>query len=198
MSAVLEPRYTLEQYVAREAVAEFKSEFYRGQIFAMAGGTPRHNTVSGNIFARLHERLRGTGCRPYNSDQRIRIPANGLSTYPDVSIVCGEPQLDSLDRIAITNPIVIFEVLSEKTESYDRGRKADMYRQLPSLREYILVCQDEPQVERFVRQDDDSWLLTIFKGLEAVLELRSPGCRLPLAEIYEDIAFGPEGEPIAG
>lgn len=192
MSAVLEPRYTIEEYLAREQVAPYKSEFYRGQIFAMSGGTPRHNKVSGNIFGTLWGRLRGSSCSPYNSDQRIRIPSNGLSTYPDVSVVCGELQLDAQDPDAVVNPRVIFEVLSKSTESYDRGKKFDLFRQLDSLREYILVTQDEPQVERFVRQDDGSWNLTVFKGLEALLELPALECELPLREIYEDIKFGPE------
>jgi Uma2 family endonuclease len=192
MSAVQDRRYTVEEYLAREKVAPSKSEFYRGQIFAMSGGTPRHNTIGGNIFASLRGRLRGTPCRPFNSDQRIRIPANGLSTYPDVSVVCGELQLDAQDREAINNPRVIFEVLSKSTESYDRGKKFDLYRQLESLGEYILVAQEEPQVERFVRQEDGSWLLTVFKGLEAVLEISALYCLLPLSEIYEDVTFGPE------
>ncbi len=192
MSAVPQPHYTLEDYLARERVAEYKSEFYCGQIFAMSGGSPRHNTISVNIVASLRGRLRGTGCRPYNSDQRIRIPTVGLSTYPDVSVVCGELQLDSQDREAINNPRVILEVLSPTTESYNRGKKFDFYRELESLQEYILVAQDEPQVERFVRQVDGSWLLTVFKGLAAVLELPALSCVLPLAEIYEDVTFGPE------
>ena len=192
MSAVREPRYSFEEYLAREQAATYKSEFYRGEIFAMSGGSPRHNKVSGNIFGSLWGRLRGTGCSPYNSDQRIRIPANGLSTYPDVSVVCGELQLDSLDHDAVINPRLIFEVLSASTENYNRGKKFDLYRQLDSLQEYILVAQDEPQVERFVRQSDGSWLLTVFKGLEAGLELATLGCALPLSEIYEDVTFGPE------
>jgi Uma2 family endonuclease len=197
MSAVPESHYTIEEYLARERVAPHKSEFYRGQIFAMSGGTPRHNTISVNLLASLRGRLRGTPCRPYNSDQRIRIPANGLSTYPDVSVVCGELQLDAQDRDAIVNPRVMFEVLSKSSESYDRGKKFDLYRQLETLREYILVAQDESQVERFVRQEDGSWLLTVFKGLEVVLELTSLACVLPLSEIYEDVKFGPE-EPLPG
>lgn len=195
MSAVSEPRYTIEEYLARERVASNKSEYYRGEIFAMSGGSPRHNTTGGNIFASLRGRLRGTCCRPYNSDQRIRIPANGLSTYADVSVVCDELQLDSQDRHAIVNPRVIFEVLSKSTESYDRGKKFDLYRQLLSLRQYVLVAQDEPQVERFVRQEDGSWILTVFKGLQAVLDLSTLGCVLPLSEIYEDVTFGAE-EPL--
>ena len=191
MSAVSVSQYTLAEYLAREETAVYKSEFYRGQIFAMSGGTLEHNTVGGNVFTALRIRLRGSPCLPFNSDQRIRIPGNGLVTYPDVSIVCGGPQRDPQSPTAVNNPSVIFEVLSDSTESYDRGKKFDLYRQLESLREYILVAQDEAHVERFVRQADDSWLLTVFKGLDAVLELTTLGCSLPLAEVYEDVTFPP-------
>lgn len=191
MSAVPRPLLTYQEYLARERSASSKSEFYRGQIFAMAGGSVRHNTISGNVFASLRSQLRGTTCRPFNSDQRIRIPANGLATYPDVSVVCGEFDVDAEDVDAITNPVVIFEVLSTTSESYDRGKKFDFYRQLESLREYILISQEEAQVERFVRQDDGSWNLTLFKGLESELKLQSLGS-LALAVIYEDVVFSSE------
>ncbi len=190
MSAVPKPNYTVQEYLIRERAAAGKSEFYRGQIFAMAGGSPRHNTISVNLVASLRGRLRGSPCRPYNSDQRIRIPANSLSTYPDVSIVCGELQIDADDHDAIVNPSVIFQVLSKSSESYDRGKKFDLYRQLESIREFVLVSQDEPQVERFVRQEDGSWVLTVFKELET--ELHTLENVLPLKEIYEDVKFGPE------
>jgi Uma2 family endonuclease len=190
MSAAPVTQYTLAEYLAREETAVYKSEFYRGQIFAMSGGTPRHNTASANILTALRGRLRGTPCRPFNSDQQIRIPANGLMTYPDVSVVRGELQLAPQAPNAIINPRVIFEVLSKSTDSYDRGKKFDLYRQLEFLREYVLIAQDEPHVERFVRQVDDSWLLTVFKGLDAVVELTTLNCALPLAEIYEDVTFG--------
>lgn len=192
MSAVLKPQVTFAEYLAREEIAQFKSEFYRGEIFAMSGGSPRHSQIGGNVYAGLRSQLRGAPCHPYNSDLRIRVPANGLTTYPDVSVVCGELQLDPEDRHAINNPSVIIEVLSKSTASYDRGKKFDLYRGLESLREYILIAQDEPYVERFVRQSDDAWLLTVLKGTAAILELPTLGCQLPLSEIYEDVAFIPE------
>jgi Uma2 family endonuclease len=192
MSAVPKPAYTLDEYLTRERAAEHKSEFYRGEIFAMAGASPRHDTIAGNVFAGLHARLRGSPCRPHTSDLRIRIRTVGLSTYPDVSVICDGVERDGEDRIAAVNPRVIFEVLSASTEQYDRGRKFDFYREIPSLGEYILVSQEFPQVERFVRQEDGSWLLTIFKGTEGELEISSVSCRLPLAEIYEGVVFGPE------
>lgn len=191
MSAVPITLYTLAEYLAREEGAEYKSEFYQGQIFAMSGGSPEHNTASVNILTALRGRLRGLPCRPFNSDQQIRIPPNGLVAYPDVSVVCGELQRDPKAPNAINNPSVVFEVLSDSTENYNRGKKFDLYRQLESLREYILVAQDEAHVERFVRQADDSWLLTVFKGLDAVVELATLGCSLTLAEVYEDVTFPP-------
>jgi Uma2 family endonuclease len=169
MSAVLKHQFTFEEYLAKERVAEGKSEYYRGQIFAMSGGSPRHNTISVNISSSLRGRLRGSPCRPFNSDQRIRIQANGLATYPDVSVVCGEFQVNSVDRDAIVNPRVFFEVLSQSTESYDRGKTFELSRQLDSLEEYVLVSQGEALIERFSRQEYGSWLLTVFKGLNASL-----------------------------
>lgn len=194
MSAVPTPRYTLQEYVAREEVAEYKSEFYRGQIFAMSGGTVRHNTISINFAAALKTRLRGSGCRAFASDQRIRVPSDDFDTYPDASVVCGELEIDEIDRNAITSPRLFVEVLSPSTESYNRGKKFDLYRDAESLREYILVSQDEPHVERFIKQSDGSWNLLVYKGLEAILELPSISCSIPLAEIFEDVVFGPEGD----
>ena len=183
---------TLAEYLERERTAAHKSEFYRGQIFAVEGGSPRHNAVSTNILTGLRPRLRGTPCRPYNSDQRIRIPAIGLITYPDVSVVCGESQFDPPALDAIINPRVIFEVYSVLSERYDRGKKFDHYRQLESLREYVIVAQDEPHVWQFLRQKDDSWLMTVFQKIDAVLNLTTLACTLSLAEIYEDVTFGME------
>jgi Uma2 family endonuclease len=190
-SAHSDPLLALQEYLRREEKAEYKSEFYRGEIFAMWGGSPEHNDVSGNIFAALRGRLRGSSCRPSNSDQRIRIPENGLCTYPDVSIVCGEREYDQLDPQAITNPVVVIEVLSPTTERYDRGKKFELYRELASLREYVLVSVEGPSIEKFTRRDDDTWVLMPLKGMDAELKLESAGIVLPFREIYEDIEFRP-------
>jgi Uma2 family endonuclease len=189
MSAIPESGVTYEQYLSREQTATYKTEYYRGELFAMVGGTPQHNTISGNVFSRLRGKLRGSNCRPFNSDQRIRIADIGLATYPDVSIVCGDLQLDEQDRDAITNPVVLFEVLSKSTERYDRGKKFDLYRHLNSFKEYVLVDQNEPYVESFLRQEDGSWVLNVFKHIDAILPLSSVNCELPLSEIYEDVEF---------
>jgi Uma2 family endonuclease len=189
--AAVQRYFTLAEYLAREAAATFKSEFYRGEIFAMAGGTPEHNIVAVNVLGSLWGMLAGKSCRPFNSDQQIRIRANGLITYPDISIVCGDLQRDPDSSNAINNPSVIVEVLSDSTESYDRGKKFGLYRQLESLREYILIAQDEAHVERYVRQADDTWVLTIYSGLDAQLEVATVNCSLPLNEIYSGVTFPP-------
>ena len=190
MSAIPNLRYTLEEYLAREGVAEEKSEFYRGEIFAMAGGSPRHNRICLNIATALNARLRGAPCQPFGSDQRLRIPANGLSTYPDVSVVCGELQYDEVDLDAIVNPWILVEVLSPSTEDYCRGRKFVLYRQLESLREYVVVSQDEPLIEHHVRQPTGSWLLTTLTGIDATLPLLTIEISLPFTEIYERVDIG--------
>jgi Uma2 family endonuclease len=192
MSAVPVTRFTLAEYLAREEAAASKSEFYGGQVFAMAGGTAQHGEIAVNIVGGLLVRLRGTPCRPYNSDVQVYIPANGLVTYPDAYVVCGGKEFDSQAPNAIINPSVIFEVLSKSTENYDRSQKFQLYSQLDSFREYVLVAQDKPRVERFVRRNDGSWILTNFVGLDAVVELTTLGCSLSLAEIYEGVTFRPD------
>ena len=193
-SAVSNPPVSLQEYLRLEELAEYKSEFYQGEVFAMSGGSPEHNDVAGNVFAQLKNRLRGSGCRPSNSDQRIRIPANGACTYPDVSIVCGERQFDELDPQALNNPVVVIEVLSPTTERYDRGRKFGLYRDLESLREYVLVSVDSPSIEKFTTCDDGTWLMTPLQGLDAALSLESADVTIPFGEIYEDIVFRPHDE----
>jgi len=189
MSAVPQPRFTYQEYLAREDVSEYKNEYYQGEIFAMTGGTPEHSTVGGNVFGCLYGRLQGSGCRPMNSDQRIRIPANGLATYPDISVFCEPPQRDEIDNDAFNNPRVIIEVLSKSTERYDRGAKFARYRELDSLLEYVLISQSEPNVERFARRDDGTWVLTVLQGMDAVLQFESIEAELTLAEIYRDVDF---------
>src|SRR5262245_12741923 len=128
-------RTTLQEYLEWEERSGGKHEFYQGQIFAMAGASPRHNRISTNIVGLLHRLLEGGTCEVFGSDQRIRIDAVNLSTYPDVSVICGGLVLSKDDVRAITNPRVIFEVLSKSTENYDRGPKFELYQHLDSLEE---------------------------------------------------------------
>ena len=180
---------TVEEYLRIEREAPYKSEYYGGEMFSMAGGTARHSLLAVNLVIALGSRLRGRRCTPYNSDLRIGIPGDDLYTYPDVSIFC-EPMtfLPGTDDTA-TNPTVIIEVLSKATEAYDRGKKFAHYRQLPSLREYLLVAQDAPVIERFTRESDDRWVLTTARGLDAVLPLPVIEADLPLAEVYAKVDF---------
>jgi Uma2 family endonuclease len=197
MSSVPEKRrISLHDYLSWEERSGGKHEFYRGELFAMAGASPRHNRIAGNIFAYLHAKLEGRECVPYASDQRIRINAVDLSTYPDVSVTCGGIKLDDTDRHAITNPRVIFEVLSKSTENYDRGPKFEAYQNLESFQEYAVVYQTEAKVIHYVRQSDGSWTYRLLVGIQETLRLESIGCELSIDLIYRNIEFGPEVEEI--
>jgi Uma2 family endonuclease len=178
-------KLTEEQYLAIERPAEFKSEFLDGVMYAMSGGSPRHSRLAVNI-AQLHGMLRGTACQVFNSDLRVRASSR-MYAYPDVSVVCGKLQLADEQKDVLLNPIVIFEVLSPSTEQYDRGLKFQLYRTIPSLREYILVDQNRVQVEQYIYQDASTWILRDHQGLDAELKLDSIGASLPLRLIYDGV-----------
>jgi Uma2 family endonuclease len=185
-------RITVAEYVARERDSLEKHEYYRGEVFAMAGASPRHNRIAGNTYGELHAQLKGKPCKPSNSDQRIRIEEADLSTYPDVSVICGKMEVSSADTIAATNPVVLFEVLSKSTESYDRGPNFELYQQTSTLRQYVIVEQASAKVVTYERDDDGAWRYKLLVGMEQTLELPAIGCRLPLADVYRDVEFGPE------
>lgn len=191
MSTVAVRKYSVAEYLAQEAASTVRHEYYRGEIFAMAGNTPQHNKIQGNLYYRLRQALEGSPCEPYGSDQRIRIEAVNLFTYPDVVVIFGELEFAANDSMAITNPRVVFEILSPSTEAYDRGEKFELYQHLASLQEYILVSQDRAHIDRFVRQPDGDWRLRPFAGLEDELEIESLKCRIPLALVYENVKFAP-------
>jgi Uma2 family endonuclease len=193
-SAVPVPWLSPEEYLAIERRAAFKSEYYNGEMFAMSGASLAHNTIAANIAGELRQRLRASPCRPVQSDMRVKIPPARLYTYPDVAVVCPPVQLEDDHGDTLLNPVVIFEVLSDSTENYDRGRKFEHYRKLASLREYLLVSQHAPHVEHYTRADNGTWVLRDATGLEAVLRLTSIGCELPLGEIYAKVELK-EPEP---
>ncbi len=151
--------HTFAEYLVLEAASETKHEYVNGEIFAMAGGTPEHSRLSANVILELGAALRGRPCVTFTSDLRIRVPATGLGTYPDASVVCGRIEVDPEDKNSVTNPVVIVEVLSDSTERYDRDEKRAHYRQLPSLRDYLLVSQHERRIEHYHRNDDGTWTL---------------------------------------
>ncbi len=189
MARVPTKYYDAREYLALERSREFKSEFFRGEMFAMAGASESQNPVALNIAAELRNALKDGDCRVYPSDMRVKLPT-GLYTYPDVTVVCDEPRFEDEHRDTLLNPLIIFEVLSPTTEAYDRGKKFEHYRSISSLREYVLVAQDHVLVEHHARQSAlGQWLLTAVPSLDAAVELPSLRCRLSLREIYAKVTL---------
>jgi Uma2 family endonuclease len=189
MSSVLKPLLTPQEYLARERQAEFRSEYYRGEMFAMAGTSWEHTLIKENIALEAGGQLKDGPCRVLTSDLRVNIPATGLYTYPDIIVVCDKPEFEDAVFDTLLNPRLLMEVLSESTEKYDRGEKFKQYRQIPSLQEYVLVAQDEPLVDRQVRQSDDTWLPAEFRGLPATLEFASIPVKITMTDIYRGVEF---------
>jgi Uma2 family endonuclease len=178
---------TEEEYLAFERASPERHEFLAGEIYAMSGASRRHGLITGDTFGSLRDQLRGRPCEVHVADLRVRIEASGLYTYPDVVVVCGEPQFLDSELDTLANPALLAEVLSPSTADYDRGGKFAHYRTLPSLAEYLVIEQEKVLVEHHVKQPDGSWLLTESRDLGATLELPSIGCRLALADIYERV-----------
>jgi Uma2 family endonuclease len=195
MSAQAQPRLTPEQYLDAERSAELRHEYYNGHIYAMSGGSYQHFQIIGNITAELHAKLKKQPCAVGSSDLRLRVSPDGLYTYPDVIVICGDPKFADDQHDTLLNPALIVEVLSPSAEAYDRGFKSAQYRTVESLEEYALVSQSEPRVEVFRRQSG-GWLLSEAVGFEAVCHFESLDCALPLADIYAKVTFSP-GDPLA-
>jgi Uma2 family endonuclease len=187
-SAALKTRYTAEQYLAMERNAGFKSEYLDGYITSMSGASRAHNRIAGNVYRKMSDQLENRPCEAYISDLRLCVSPTGLYTYPDVIVVCGEPEFLDDEVDTLLNPTVIFEVLSPTTELPDRGAKFGHYRRLASLKEYVLIAQDQVLVERFIRQGDD-WLISAPSQLTETLRLTSIDCSLTLREIYSRVSF---------
>jgi Uma2 family endonuclease len=174
-----------EEYLALEARSETKHEYVRGEVVAMAGGTPEHAALAMAMGIALGSALRGRPCRVYSSDLRVRVPETDLATYPDLAVVCGRLETAPDDADAATNPTLIVEVLSDRTESHDRGAKFAHYRRLPSLREYVLVSQSEPRIEVYRRNAEGRFEL--FESTAGqTFELASLGLALEVDTIYEN------------
>ena len=193
MSTVPVRQLTPEQYLEIERKAEFKSQFFRGEMFAMSGASREHNQIAVNLIRNVSQRLLSGPCEVYGSDMRVRVSKTGLYTYPDLSIACDIPQFVDDKGDTLLTPKVLFEILSDSTEKYDRGTKSNQYRQIESLQEYVLVSQTDPQVEVFHRQPDGNWLLREARALEESITLHSIGITHPLSEIYLHVEFpGPD------
>ena len=193
MASQQEPYVTPEQYLAFERDAEAKHEYLDGRIYAMTGGSVNHARLIGNVHAELRAQLRGRPCEAFTSELKVRVEASGLHTYPDVSALCGKPELGGQCDEILLNPTVLVEVLSPSTERYDRGEKFVHYRQIPSLREYVLVWQDWMHVERFARDatDPTRWVLADASGPDGEFDLPSIGCFLRLRDVYERVDVPP-------
>jgi Uma2 family endonuclease len=190
-SAALETRYTPEQYLAVERKADFKSEYLDGLITAMWGVSRAHNRIAGNMYRKISDQLEIRPCEAFISDLRLRVSPTGLYTYPDVMVVCGEAEYLDDEVDTLLNPTMVVEVLSPTTESYDRGAKFAHYRQLASLKEYVLVAQNRMLVERFTRQGD-IWLPLVQTDPDDTLRLASIDCSVAVREIYARVSFSGE------
>ncbi len=184
-------RQSPADYLDWERNQETRHEYRDGEIFAMTGASRAHHLLCGNTFALLHGGLRGRPCEVYSSDMRVKVQDTGIYTYPDILAVCGEPRFEDDQVDTLLNPVLIAEVLSRSTATYDRGAKFAHYRRLPSLRHYLLIAQTEPRVEHYLehcqRQDQERWLLIEYREPEDRIEIESLDCRLRLGDIYERV-----------
>jgi len=189
MSTVPKPTMTPQEYLVRERQAAFKSEYYRGEMFAMAGATREHNLIVGNVVRETGNALKARSCEVYPSDMRVKVSSTGLYTYPDATVVCGGPEFDDEQFDTFLNPTVLFEVLSESTESYDRGAKFRQYREIASLKEYVMIAPERASVECYIRQADGRWLLHEYQALEQSATFESINITIELSEIYRNVEF---------
>ena len=198
MCAIPRHYLTPEEYLALERQAPTKSEYLHGEVYAMAGASFAHNMIASNTLVSLVPQLKRRSCTAHSSDLRVNVRATSFYAYPDIVVVCGQPQFEDRHRDTLVNPTVIFEILSRSTEGYDRGEKFANYRTLESMTDFIMISQHRPLVEHYARQPDETWLLTSYEGLKAVLLLPSIGCELPLADIYDKVEWPEVAAKIIG
>src|SRR5690554_427615 len=178
-------KFSVEEYLKFEKDAVQKHEYFNGEIFAMAGAGPRHNIIFSNVFRELAYHLKGHPCKPFGSDLRIHIPENALFTYPDISVICGDIIPSELDADTALLPTVLIEILSPATKDYDRGGKFRLYRDIPSLKEYVLIDSESINVEIFRINPQGNWELEEHRSIEDIWAMPTVGFMLPLKEIYE-------------
>ena len=192
MSSIPKTRMTPEQYLVQERAAEYRSEFFRGETFAMAGATRAHNLICTNLVRRLAEQFDNRDCEVYQGDMRVKVSAAGLYVYPDVVVACEQPKFEDGELDTLLNPRMLVEVLSKTTEGYDRGTKWRHYQSLPSLREYVLASQASPLVEIYRRTDDEQWLYVAYHEPAQPIVLESIDCQLQLDQVYAKVSFEAE------
>lgn len=187
---------SVADYLAYDNSVEWRTEYYDGRIVDMAGGSPDHANIAMNVGAELVLGTRGKGCKVYSTDIKIAVDPSRSYLHPDVAVICGEPETSDLRRDMVRNPTLIVEVLSPSTEKRDRGEKFDAYQALESLKEYVLVEQDAPQIYVFTKSSSGDWVYRHYHGLENHVKLQSLGLSIPLANIYYDVKFPPIEEDV--
>jgi len=178
-------RYTIPEYLELENTATIKHEYYQGELFAMSGATMTHNSIAENLYFHLRLKLKGKPCKPHNSDTRIHIEKNTLFTYPDISVICGEPISLDNDDLNFLNPTIIFEVLSPSTREYDRNEKFRLYKDIPTLKSYILVEPEAINIEAWHMDEQGGWTLKAYNNINELLQIPAINTSLELKEIYE-------------
>jgi len=181
--------YTIEEYLEMERASDVKHEYYQGEIFAMAGASEDHNFIFSNVFVRAGAQLLNKPCRPFGSDMRMYIPENTLFTYPDISIYCSKPVTSDKDADTAIQPTIIIEILSKSTRDYDRGTKFKLYREIPTLKEYVLIDSENIGVEAWHINTDKNWELKEYKTLQDTVQLRTVEVSLSMQDIYRDTSL---------
>ena len=184
-----EKSYSPEEYLSLEIDSEEKHEYINGEIISMTGGTPNHNKIAGNLYAALNLALKRQPYQVFITDQRLWIPTEKIYTYPDVMVIEGELEFQEGRRDTLTNPVIIAEVLSTSTESFDRGKKFAAYRTIPTFKEYILIDQYTMQVEQFTQTESGQWLLSEHRGKDSKLSLKFIDFEINLADLYDKVNF---------
>jgi len=194
-SLKLQQKYTIEEYFELEKNSEEKYEFWDGNVWSMSGNQFSHNQISVNLTIELGSRLRSKGCMTLPSEMRIKVPKYPPYRYPDLTALCGKPEIEKIGGIdALLNPQLIIEILSDSTEAFDRGDKFTYYKSIPSFTEYLLVAQHRPHVSQFVKHGDGFWAQYEYNDMDSLIELRSVECSIPMSEVYRDVVF-PETDP---
>lgn len=189
MSTQKARKLTEKEYLQIERKAEFKSEYYNGEVFALAGASLEHNRISKNITKSLSNQLNNKPCESFQSDLKVKEQTSGLFTYPDIVVICGEPVFYDQEKDTVTNPTVLMEVLSPSTEGYDRGFKFELYRKIKSLKDYLLISQEKTSIEYYTRLSDGSWNLKEYTDKSQSIDIKSIECSLDLNEVYYNVKF---------
>ncbi len=181
--------FTIQEYLELEESAEYKSEYYKGEIFAMARASSNHNQIIGNVYSRLHQTINKHNCRVFMSDLRLWIEQKELFTYPDIMIICDKPKFYADRDDTVVNPLIIIEAISKSTEAYDRSKKFLFYRSIPTFQEYILINQYSPNIEQFYIGAENQWLFKDYNSISDILKFSKIDVEIPLNDVYFLINF---------